>query len=251
MAGETILVVDDDVDIREIISMYLEKDGYRVYTAADGTQALTEAFSLHPDLIILDLMLPGLDGIEVCQELRRKLAVPILFLSCKATAQDKTIGLLAGGDDYISKPFDSMELLARVKAHLRRNRMLNRRENDETTEAPSPPSISYPGLTIDLNCHMVKVRGEEVVLSPKEFQILVLLAQNPHKVFSNEELFQQVWETESFGDFRTVLVHISNIRKKIEVEPKNPVWIQTIIGVGYKFSPPLENSPCCSPSKKE
>lgn len=234
MAGETILIVDDDEDIREIISMYLKKEGYRVISASDGNQALSYAFSDNPDLFIMDMMLPGLDGIEVCQEIRKKLTSPIIFLSCKSTPSDKSMGLIAGGDDYMSKPFDSMELLARVKAHLRRSRMLMQSSSEAANTAGS--YICYPGLTIDLNSYSITANGQEVILSPKEFQLLSLLAQSPNTVFSNEHLFQALWGTESFGDYRTVMVHISNIRKKIEQDPKRPSFIQTIKGVGYKFS---------------
>lgn len=151
LAGETILVVDDDEDIREIITLYLEKEEYQVVSAMDGSQALTSAFSINPDLIILDMMLPDLDGIEVCQELRKKLSTPILFLSCKSNPSDKYIGLIAGGDDYMSKPFDAMELMARVKAHLRRNRILKISPNVDS----NINLLSYPGLTIDLSSSYV------------------------------------------------------------------------------------------------
>jgi DNA-binding response OmpR family regulator len=234
LAGETILVVDDDEDIREIITLYLKNEGYKVVLAEDGNQALTFALSLNPDLIILDMMLPGLDGIDVCQELRKQLTAPIIFLSCKSTPRDKSIGLIAGGDDYMSKPFDAIELLARVKAHLRRNRILKNLNNTNT----SNNQIHYPGLTIDLYSHSVVANGQNVILSPKEFQMLTLLVQNPNIIFSNTQLFQSVWGTESFGDYGTVMVHISNIRKKIEKNHSNPEFIQTVKGVGYKFCIP-------------
>ncbi|ABR47942.1 two component transcriptional regulator, winged helix family [Alkaliphilus metalliredigens QYMF] len=231
MAGETILVVDDDEDIREIITLYLEKEGYQVILAMDGHQALECAFSFNPDLVILDMMIPGLDGIEVCQALRKNLSTPIIFLSCKSTPSDKSIGLIAGGDDYMSKPFDTMELLARIKAHLRRNRIL---ENSNYSNAQNK-RLCYGDLTINLDNHSVVVYGQEIILSPKEFQLLTLLAKNPNRVFSNEQLFETLWATESFGDHRTVMVHISNIRKKIERDAKKPALIQTVKGVGYKF----------------
>lgn len=233
MAGETILIVDDDEDIREIITLYLEKEGYRVISASDGNQALACALSDNPDLIIMDMMLPGLDGIEVCQEIRKKLSSPIIFLSCKSTPSDKSMGLIAGGDDYMSKPFDSMELLARVKAHLRRSRMMMQENSEDITTTSN--LICYPGLTIDLNSYTVTANGQETILSPKEFQLLTLLAQNPNTLFSNEQLFQALWGAESLGDYRTVMVHISNIRKKVEQNPKRPSFIQTIKGAGYKF----------------
>lgn len=231
MAGETILLVDDSEDIIEIITMYLESEGYNVISAADGQQALDCAFSMNPDLIILDMMLPGLDGIEVCQELRKSLSTPIIFLSCKSTPNDKSLGLIAGGDDYMSKPFEGIELLARVKAHLRRNRML-----EKAAQISAQKNVlCYDGLVMDLDSHRIEVNGRNVILSPKEFQLLTLVAQNPGTVFSNNRLFQELWGVESLGDCRTVMVHISNIRKKIEPDPKNPVFIQTIKGVGYKF----------------
>jgi len=231
MAGETILIVDDSAEIREIITMYLENEGYNVITAMDGSQALDIAFSLNPDLIILDMMLPDLDGIEVCQELRKNLSTPIIFLSCKSTPNDKSFGLIAGGDDYMSKPFEAIELLARIKAQLRRTRMIQKKHQIPTTKK----LLSYASLTVDLGSHSITLNEEEVVLSPKEFQLLALLAQNPNKVFGNEDLYQALWRTPSLGDYRTITVHISNIRKKIEPDPKKPMYIKTIKGVGYKF----------------
>ncbi|MFP4662547.1 MAG: response regulator [Halanaerobiales bacterium] len=232
MAGETILVVDDDEDIREIIAMYLENEGYDVVLAADGKQGLKYALSVSPDLIILDMMLPGLDGIELCQELRKELPTPIIFLSCKSTPGDKSKGLIAGGDDYMSKPFDTEELIARVKAHIRRNRIL---EKNSPGISVMDKKIYYPGLIIDIDGYSVEANGQEVILTPKEFQLLTVLAQNPDIVFSNEKLYNDLWDAESFGDYRTVMVHISKIRKKIESDPKNPKFIKTIKGVGYKF----------------
>ena len=230
MAGETILVVDDDADIREIITIYLEKEGYHVITASDGNEALNYTFSHTPDLIVMDMMLPGLDGIEVCQEIRKKLFTPIIFLSCKSTPNEKSLGLIAGGDDYMGKPFDSIELLARIKAHLRRNRLIADSNRDRANN-----HIKFNGLTIDLDSHYVVAQGQTVSLSLKEFQLLVLLAQNPNKVFTYENLFQSLWDTESLGDYRTIMVHISNIRRKIEQNPKKPEFIKTVKGIGYKF----------------
>jgi DNA-binding response OmpR family regulator len=228
LAGETILIVDDDEDIREILKLYLKKENYQVISAGDGNQAVTYALTANPDLIILDMMLPGLDGIEICQEIRKQLTTPIIFLSCKSTPVEKSLGLTAGGDDYMSKPFDAMELLARVKAQLRRNRMLKTENNQDNF-------LIYPGLTIDLTSLSVVAYGQLVALSPKEFQLLSLLAQNPNTVFSSEQLFQLLWGMESLGDNRTIMVHISNLRKKIERDPANPIFIKTIKGAGYKF----------------
>ena len=229
MAGETILIVDDEEDIREVLTLYLEKEGYHVISACDGIQAVTSALSANPDLILLDMMLPELDGIEVCQEIRKQMMTPIIFLSCKGEPLDKTMGLTAGGDDYVSKPFNAVELLARIKAHLRRNRMLKRVKND------TGKIVKYPGLTIDLSGLSVVANNQPVTLSPKEFQLLKLFVQNPNTVFNGEELFQSLWGTESYGDHRTVMVHISNIRRKIEPDPGHPKYIKTIKGAGYKF----------------
>ncbi|HKL78846.1 MAG TPA: response regulator transcription factor [Mobilitalea sp.] len=229
MADETILVVDDDADIREIITMYLEAESYKVLIAINGYEAVSQTNQFNPDLIILDMVLPGLDGIEVCQAVRKNHNTPILFLSSKSTPNDKTVGLIAGGDDYISKPFDPKELLARVKAHLRRNRIL------EQNVHKSEDVLRYPNLTIDLKAYSVTAYNREIVLSYMEFQLLTLLAQNPNVVITIEQLYKTLWHTESFGDYRTLLVHISNIRKKIEPDPKNPVFIHTLKGIGYKF----------------
>jgi len=228
LAGETILIVDDDEDIQEVLTLYLEKESYTVIKASDGKQAVTYALSANPDLIILDMMLPGLDGIEVCQEIRKQLTTPIIFLSCKGTPIEKSMGLTAGGDDYMSKPFDAMELLARIKAHLRRSRMSRNTDNPDKI-------LTYPGLTIDLISLSVVVNEQLVTLSPKEFQLLALLAQNPNTVFSSEQLFKTLWGAESLGDHRTVMVHISNIRRKVEQDPTKPVYIKTLKGAGYKF----------------
>lgn len=230
MAGEKILVVDDEAEITELISLYLTKNGFHVVTAETGEQAIELTRTIKPDLIILDILLPGLDGIEVCQELRKDNNVPILFLSCKSEDTDKVLGLTVGGDDYITKPFSPSELLARIKAHLRRNRLLNTAHKQEKS------LLTFPGLVIDLDSHVVLVNGAPVILSAKEFQLLALLAQNPNKIFSIEQLFKALWSYQSFGDTRTVMVHISNLRKKIEKDPSNPDYIHTVRGVGYKFS---------------
>lgn len=232
MARETILVIDDDDDIREIVSMYLEDENYNVLTAKNGHEGLSLAFSENPDLIILDMVMPDLDGIEVCQHMRKKTSSPIIFLSSKSTTTNIYTALMVGGDDYICKPFDSLELIARVKAHLRRNRIIEK----TNTQDNQNNLISYLNLTIDIAHFRVTLDRKEVILSPKEFQLLALLAQNPNIIFSSEELFQSLWGAESLGNYSTIMVHISNIRKKLEQEPKNPTFIHTIKGMGYKFS---------------
>jgi DNA-binding response OmpR family regulator len=230
LSGERILVVDDEVEIGELLDLYLTKEGYEVATALDGRQAMDIVTNEKIDLIILDVLLPGLDGIEVCSEIRKITDVPIVFLSCRGDDIDKVMGLVAGGDDYITKPFSPREIVARVKAHLRRYRM-----TAAAREEP-PRVLRYRGLEIDLPACVVRVRGQEVYLSHKEFEVLSLLAQNPDKVFSADELFERLWQMQSLGDIRTVMVHISNVRKKIEKNPAAPEYILTVRGAGYKFN---------------
>lgn len=229
MSEETILVVDDDLDILEIVSMYLKKEGYKVITATNGYEVLDVAFYLNPSLIILDIMLPELDGIEVCQQLRKKLDTPIIFLSSKSSSVEISQGLIVGGDDYITKPFNSIELIARVKAHLRRNRILKSSQSNV---------ISFPNLVLDLSKYTVMAYGKNVLLSPKEFQLLSFLVKSPDNVYSSEALFNELWGIESFGDYRTIMVHISNIRRKIDIDHTKPAFIQTVKGVGYRFKAP-------------
>lgn len=231
MSGERVLIVDDEPEISELLSLYLTKEGYEVATALDGRQALESIGKDKADLVILDVLLPGLDGIEVCTELRKVTDVPIIFLSCRGDDIDKVMGLVAGGDDYITKPFSPREIVARVKAHLRRYRMTAAAQQDG-----GPDVLRYRGLEIDLKGCVVRVQGEEVYLSHKEYEVLSLLARNPDRVFSADELFEKLWQMQSLGDIRTVMVHISNIRKKIEKNPAAPEYIITVRGAGYKFS---------------
>lgn len=230
MSGEKILVVDDETEIRDLITLYLIKNGFQAITAENGLQAIDLAHTQKPDLIILDILLPGLDGIEVCQILRKNNHVPILFLSCKSQDADKIQGLTVGGDDYITKPFSFGELVARVKSHLRRSHLANPIRTEENS------LITYPGLVINLISHEVLVNNCPVDLAAKEFQLLALLTQNPNKIFSIDHLFQLLWD--SHGDCRTVMTHMSNLRKKIEQDPSNPKYVRTIRNVGYKFIPP-------------
>lgn len=235
VAGEKVLVADDDEDIRHVIEMYLKKDGYRVVTAADGTTALDCVKTDSPDLIILDVIMPGLDGFEVCQAIRKETDVPILFLSAKESDMDKILGLGVGGDDYVTKPFSPAVLVARVKAHLRRNRLVFNRKKTPVHDEENQ-ILKFPNLEIDLQSYSVRVNGSTVTLPAKEFQLLALLAKHPGKVFNVEQLFELVWGTNQFGDHRTVMVHISNLRKKIEPDHTHPTYISTIRGVGYKFN---------------
>jgi len=229
VAGELILVVDDEMEIRDLIYRYLARENYRVVTADCGVAALHMAFKHQPDLIILDILLPDYDGIEVCYQLRTRTSVPVLFLSCKDADEDKILGLGVGGDDYITKPFSPGVLVARVKAHLRR---ANLPEMDED----SSQVLRFPGLEIDLASYTVRVGDENITLPAKEFEILSLMAKTPNRLFRTEQLYNQVWKEHSIGDTRTVMVHISNLRKKIEKDPANPSYILTVRGIGYKFN---------------
>ncbi|BAF58324.1 MAG: response regulator transcription factor [Pelotomaculum sp.] len=231
MAGELILVVDDEEVVRELVRHCLVREGFKVITTADAYGAFDLIARLKPDLIILDILLPGLDGIEFCRKLRMKNEVPVIFLSAKGDSSDIILGLGVGGDDYIVKPFVPGELVARVKARLRRLK-----PGEETAAGREPKMLKYRGLEIDLEGHAVLVDGSAVALAPKEFEILALLAKNPNRVFKNEQLLDLIWQSKDFADNRTLMVHISRLRKKIEKDPNNPAYIQTVRGVGYKFS---------------
>lgn len=225
-----ILIVDDEWEITELISLYLRREGYQVFVADNGYSALHMVQETHPDLIILDILLKSLDGYEVCKEIRKTSTVPILFISCKNEDMDIIMGLTVGGDDYITKPFSPGQLVARVKAHLRRTL-----QSYAILPSPSAHQLNYGELEVNLLSHDVKVGGRTVTLSAKEFDLLTYLAKSPNKVFKLEQLYQHIWNSESFGDTRTLMVHISNLRKKIERDPTNPRYIVTVRGVGYKF----------------
>lgn len=231
MAGELILVVDDEELIRELVSHCLTKDGFRVLTADDAYSVFELVSTQKPDLIILDILLPGIDGIEACRILRQETNIPIIFLTSKNEKSDVILGLGVGGDDYITKPFAPGELSARVKAHLRRYTM-----QSSPGVSEEPKQLTYPGLAIDLEGRTVKVNGTPVVLAPKEFELLAMMAKSPNRVFRNEQLLELVWQSKDFIDHRTLPVHISRLRKKIEKDPANPVYILTARGVGYKFN---------------
>lgn len=228
-----ILVVDDELEITELITLYLEREGFTVHTSDNGTDALHIANALIPDLIVLDVSLGRMDGIEVCRALRQGACadVPILFLSCKAEDRDIIRGLSEGGDDYITKPFSPSQLVARIQAHIRRRRTRERIAEQQVD------SISFPGLEIDYRSLEVRLEGELIALSAKEFELLSVLARQPNRVFPLEELYRRVWQTDSMGDTRTLMVHISNLRKKMEKDAARPRWVQTVRGFGYRFCP--------------
>lgn len=232
MSGSKILVVDDESDITELITLYMERDGFVVHSTDNGEDAIRMARDLQPDLILLDISLKSIDGFEVCKQIRTISNVPILFISCKSDDTDIIHGLTVGGDDYMTKPFSPSQLVARVKAHLRRQSVtrqnLVKREHDEV--------LTFEGLMIDLPARTVHVRNKEVFLSTKEFELLVRLAKSPNRAFALDDLYTIVWGHDSMGDTRTLMVHISNLRKKIEPDPANPIYILTVRGVGYKFN---------------
>ncbi|WEK54704.1 MAG: response regulator transcription factor [Candidatus Cohnella colombiensis] len=227
---KTILVVDDDREINELVHMSLSREGYRVVSAYHGMDVLPLVAEHNPDLIVLDVLLPGMDGFEICRELRRTSDIPILFASCKNEDIDKVLGLGLGGDDYIAKPFSPVELVARVKAHLRRSALRSKDVDDQSA------ILKYPGLTIDPITHTVLVEESAVALSAKEFKLLFQLAKNPNRIYKNDQLFSLLWDEQLIGDPHTVMVHVYNLRKKIESNPAKPRYILTIRGVGYKFN---------------
>ena len=224
---QKILIVDDDNNIAELISLYLTKECFETRIVNDGDQALCEFSLFHPDLILLDLMLPGIDGYQVCREIRHSSQVPIIMLSAKSETFDKVLGLELGADDYIIKPFDSKELVARVRAVLRRTKI----------KQPAAPSsekcVSYQDLTINLTNYSVTYMGSQVDMPPKELELLYFLADSPNQVFTREQLLDHIWGYEYIGDTRTVDVHIKRLREKIK---DHPGWsISTVWGIGYKF----------------
>ncbi|SFP45180.1 response regulator transcription factor [Salibacterium halotolerans] len=230
MVKKKILIVEDEEDIRRLITMYLNKR-YDVVTIVDGNDVLDAVKQTKPDLILLDIMLPGKSGIEICADLREyDQETPILFLSAKREFEDKIQGLDTGADDYITKPFDPGELVARIQANLRRHDVLD-------TQNTQPENVLTAGdLEIDLNSFTLRKKGKTLHLFAKEMQLLLVLARHPNQVLSMEQLYDNVWGTDRFGDLKTVSVHISNLRKKIEEDPAKPAYIQTVRGFGYKFS---------------
>lgn len=236
MTAEKLLVAEDDQEIRELITLYLKKHGFQVIVAEDGLEALRLFERELPELVLLDINLPMIDGFGVCREIRKVSNVPVVFISCRNDSEDVVTGLEIGGDDYITKPFDPVVVLARVQANLRRAPIFNRSLVHQTKNEPMD-MLYYGGLTIDIKNYDVHLDGASVPLSAKEIQLLFFLAQNPNQVFTTEQLYHQVWGAESNSDTRTVLVHISSLRKKIEPSPVSPKFIHNIRGIGYKFSP--------------
>jgi DNA-binding response OmpR family regulator len=222
-----ILLVDDEQSVQTLLSYPLRKDGFHVTSASDGKEALERFSESRFDLVILDVMMPKLDGVEVCRSLRSNSQVPIIMLTARGSESDKVMGLEVGADDYITKPFSMREFRSRVKAVLRRSRMAG--------ELPSQGSIERDGLSIDFGKRTVTLRGEETRLTYVEFEILGALAHNAGRVFDRETLLEHVWGDSDYRDLRTVDVHIRHLREKLEREPKEPEYLLTVRGVGYRF----------------
>jgi DNA-binding response OmpR family regulator len=233
--ADKILVVEDDLTLRETLEYNLARQGYEVHTAADGQTALDIARQERPNLLVLDVMLPGLDGFEVCRILRQEMSVPILMLTARDEEVDKIVGLEIGADDYMTKPFSMRELLARVKAQLRRVR-LTREEATATEEGiVEGEKITIGDLTVDLARHEALIDGEPLSLKPKEYELLVFLARNRGLVLSRDLILERVWGWDYGGGSRTVDVHVRWLREKIEPDPANPTRIVTVRGVGYRL----------------
>jgi DNA-binding response OmpR family regulator len=226
MANSTVLIVDDDRKLIELVRVYLEKDGYRVVAAKDGQEALRLARSQAPNLVVLDWLLPGMSGLEVCRAVRAESNVPIIMLTAMASEEDKLIGLDLGADDYLTKPFSPRELLARIRALLRRV--------SETEQGLARAQVG--SLTVDPRRHEVSLRGESIDLTPTEFKLLATLMQQPGRVFSRLQLVDQVFGSTYDGLERSVDEHIMNLRRKIETDPSHPQLVLTAYGVGYKMS---------------
>lgn len=223
---QTILIADDELQIREILKIYFEKEGFRVVEAADGAEAIIKMQAEKPDILILDIMMPVLDGLEVCKQVRKISDTPIIMLTAKDQDDDRILGLETGADDYITKPFNTREVVARVKAVLRRSTQITKKENQR---------INYKDLMIDLSEYKVIAFGKKITFTAKEMELLWCLASNPGLVFSRNQLLEKIWGYVYYGDTRTVDTHIKRVRHKLNV-PKDSEWdIVTVWGVGYKF----------------
>ena len=232
VAKTKILIVDDDNNIAELISLYLTKECYDTMIVHDGEEALRAFEQYSPNMILLDLMLPGIDGYQVCREIRAKSNVPIIMLSAKGEIFDKVLGLELGADDYIMKPFDSKELVARVKAVLRRFQPI-KPPVTASAAAPSAKCVEYPDLVVNLSNYSVMYQGRQVDMPPKELELLYFLASSPNQVFTREQLLDNIWGYEYIGDTRTVDVHVKRLREKIK---DHSSWqLSTVWGIGYKF----------------
>lgn len=224
-----ILVVEDEIDIRNLIKINLEDEGYSVITAANGIEALNLLKETSADLAILDIMMPRLDGFNLLRKIRETSTMPIIFLTARTDDMDKVLGLELGADDYIAKPFSMSELIARVRAQLRRN-------NDYMiTKAEKKELIRYGDLTIDKECCCAYINDEQIELNAKQYKLLLYLMESPERVFTKKQLYNAVWDDDYYYDDNTIMVHISHLRNKIEIDSQNPEYIKTIRGIGYKL----------------
>jgi DNA-binding response OmpR family regulator len=224
-----VLLVEDDATVSEVVTRYLEREGFIVESAADGREALDRALTEPPDLMVLDIMLPGMDGLEVCRRVRAKAPIPIIMLTALGEENDRVVGLDLGADDYMTKPFSPRELTSRIKSVLRRARGPLA---GSASELHSP--LIAGDVEVDVGAHEVRVKGREISITAREFELLVFMMLRPNQVFTREDLLQHVWGY-SFGDTSTVTVHVRRLREKIESDPAHPALIKTIWGVGYKF----------------
>ncbi|MGE5221841.1 MAG: response regulator [Omnitrophica WOR_2 bacterium] len=227
--GELILIVEDELSIQEIVGLYLRRAGYQVITAADGQQALELLDRQQPDLVVLDLMLPKVNGLEITQWMRSRGDIPIIMLTARREESDRIAGLEMGADDYVIKPFSPQELVSRVRAVLRRSH--------SSAKEPGEQPLSLGDIHIDPATHLVTVRGKEVLLTVKEFDLLWQLARHPRQVYTRDQLLENIWGISQFIDPGTVTVHMRRLREKVETDPSNPTHIITVWGLGYKFEP--------------
>lgn len=238
MTGQSILVVDDEPNIREIVALYLERSGFQVRLAGDGRTALLELTAALPDLVILDIMLPGVDGLEITRRLRSEGSTPIILLTARREEADRIEGLELGADDYVVKPFSPQELVSRVRAVLRRTQGSDRdlEQHVALHTEHRPAVLAFDGLTVDAAARIINVDGVEVALTTKEFDLLWFLASHPRRVYSREQLLAHVWGETQYIDASTVTVHVRRLREKLEKDPAQPRFVQTVWGVGYRFS---------------
>ncbi len=232
LTWEKILIVDDEEIVLQILEHYLKREGYVIFRANNGVEAIQAVYEHTPDLVLLDVLMPEMDGIGVCQEIRKYAEIPILFVTSKDESLDLAQGFGAGADDYIKKPFDPVEVVIRVKAHLRRYR----HSKDFRHEKHKYPVLEFSGLKIDLGSRTVEVNENPINLTKKEFDLLTILAENANRYFTTDQLVELVWNSPESVDQRSLMVHISNLRKKIEPDPACPTYIVSLRGVGYKFN---------------
>ena len=239
MSAQTVLIADDDAQIRELLELYLVKEGFAVEQAADGAEAILKAQQLKPDLIVLDIMMPVLDGIETCRQIRNLAATPVILLTARTAAEDKLTGFECGADDYVVKPFSPGEVVARVQAILRRIDPAPAGQ----PPAPATPTFSYGDLSIDEASRTVKIGPDEIELTAKEFNLLYLLAAHPGRIYTREALLSSLWSYDAAGDNRTVDVHVQRLRNKLRRNPCSGWRIATVWGVGYRFDPDTRQGP--------